>query len=91
MKACSSMARKMIFIIVLRYEKTLIDVAVLQNKKKGYDERITLKNRLRCINLQIFRERLRIMFGKNDKTLLNILEGLKLYVKEKQQNSKQTK
>lgn len=75
----------------LRYEKTLIDVAVLQNKKKGYDERITLKNRLRCINLQIFRERLRIMFGKNDKTLLNILEGLKLYVKEKQQNSKQTK
>ena len=72
----------------LRYEKTLIDVAVLQNKKKGYDERITLKNRLRCINLQIFRERLRIMFGKNDKTLLNILEGLKLYVKEKRQNSK---
>ena len=72
----------------LRYEKTLIDVAVLQNKKKGYDERITLKNRLRCINLQIFRERIRIMFGKNDKTLLNILEGLKLYVKEKRQNSK---
>ena len=72
----------------LRYEKTLIDVAVFQNKKKGYDERITLKNRLRCINLQIFRERLRIMFGKNDKTLLNILEGLKLYVKEKRQNSK---
>ena len=72
----------------LRYEKTLIDVAVFQNKKKGYDERITLKNRLRCINLQIFRERIRIMFGKNDKTLLNILEGLKLYVKEKRQNSK---
>ena len=72
----------------IKYEKTLIDVAVIQNKKKGYDERITLKNRLRCINLQIFRERLRIMFGKNDKTLLNILEGLKLYVKEKRQNSK---
>lgn len=72
----------------IKYEKTLIDVAVIQNKKKGYDERITLKNRLRCINLQIFRERIRIMFGKNDKTLLNILEGLKLYVKEKRQNSK---
>lgn len=27
----------------IKYEKTLIDVAVIQNKKKGYDERITLK------------------------------------------------
>lgn len=65
----------------LRYEKTLIDVAVLQNKKKGYDERITLKNRLRCINLQIIREQLRIIFGKNDRTLLCMLKELKLYVK----------
>ena len=65
----------------LRYEKTLIDVAVLQNKKKGYDERITLKNRLRCINLQIFREQLRIIFGKNDRALLCMLEELKLYFK----------
>jgi GT2 family glycosyltransferase len=65
----------------LRYEKTLIDVAVLQNKKKGYDERITLKNRLRCINLQIIREQLRIIFGKNDRTLLSMLKELKLYVK----------
>ena len=65
----------------IKYEKTLIDVAVIQNKKKGYDERITLKNRLRCINLQIFREQLRIIFGKNDRTLLCMLEELKLYVK----------
>lgn len=69
----------------IKYEETLIDVAVIQNKKKGYDERMTLKNRQRCINLQIFRERVRIILGKKDKTLLNILEGLKLYIKEKLQ------
>lgn len=69
----------------IKYEETLIDVAVIQNKKKGYDERMTLKNRLRCINLQIFRERVRVILGKKDKTLLNILEGLKLYIKEKLQ------
>ena len=69
----------------IKYEETLIDVAVRQNKKKGYDERMTLKNRLRCINLQIFRERVRVILGKKDKTLLNILERLKLYIKEKLQ------
>lgn len=69
----------------IKYEETLIDVSVIQNKKKGYDERMTLKNRLRCINLQIFRERVRVILGKKDKTLLNILEGLKLYIKEKLQ------
>ena len=69
----------------IKYEETLIDVAVIQNKKKGYDERMTLKNRLRCINLQIFRERVRVILGKKDKTLLNILERLKLYIKEKLQ------
>ena len=67
----------------IKYEKTLIDVAVIQNQKKGYNEHKTLKNRLRCINLQILRERLRIMFGKNDQTLLDMLEKLKLYIKEK--------
>ena len=67
----------------IRYEKTLIDVAVIQNQKKGYNEHKTLKNRLRCINLQILRERLRIMLGKKDQTLLDMLEKLKLYIKEK--------
>ena len=67
----------------IRYEKTLIDVAVIQNQKKGYNEHKTLKNRLRCINLQILRERLRIMLGKKDPTLLDMLEKLKLYIKEK--------
>ena len=70
----------------IKYEKTLIDVAVMQNKEKGYSERKTLKNRLRCINLQIFRERLRVMFGKKDCTLLNMLEELKQYNKEKLKN-----
>ena len=75
----------------IKYEKTLIDVAVIQNQKKGYNEDKTLKNRLRCINLLILRERLRIMLGKNNRTLLNMLEELKLYIKEKQQSCKQIK
>lgn len=75
----------------IKYEKTLIDVAVIQNQKKGYNEDKTLKNRLRCINLQILRERLRIMLGKNNRTLLNMLEELKLYIKEKLQSCKQIK
>lgn len=75
----------------IKYEKTLIDVAVMQNKKKGYSERKTLKNRLRCINLQIFRERLRVMLGKNDSTLLNMLEELKQYSKEKLKSGKPVK
>ena len=64
----------------IKYEKMLIDVAVMQNKKKGYCEKKTLKNRQRCINLQIFRERIRIMHGKNDRTLLYMLEELKNYI-----------
>ena len=64
----------------IKYEKTLIDVAVIQNQKKGYNEDKTLKNRLRCINLLILRERLRIMLGNNNRTLLNMLEELKHYI-----------
>lgn len=64
----------------IKYEKILIDVTVIQNKKKGYSEDKTLKNRLRCINLLILRERLRIMLGKNNRTLLNMLEELKHYI-----------
>lgn len=75
----------------IKYEKTLIDVAVIQNQKKGYNEDKTLKNRLRCTNLLILRERLRIMLGKNNRTLLNMLEELKLYIKEKLQSCKQIK
>ena len=75
----------------IKYEKMLIDVAVIQNKKKNYDERKTLRNRLRCINLQIYRERLRVKYGKNDRTLLYMLEELKLYIKEKLQSCKQIK
>lgn len=64
----------------IKYEKTLIDVAVIQNQKKGYNEDKTLKNRLRCINLLILRGRLRIMLGNNNRTLLNMLEELKHYI-----------
>ena len=75
----------------IKYEKMLIDVAVIQNKKKNYDERKTLRNRLRCINLLIYRERLRVKYGENDRTLLYMLEELKLYIKEKLQSCKQIK
>ena len=75
----------------IKYEKTLIDVAVIQNKKKGYSKQKTLINRQRCINLQIYRERLRVKYGKNDRTLLYMLEELKLYIKEKLQSGKQIK
>jgi len=67
----------------IKYEKTLIDVSIIQNKKKGYSERKTLINRLRCINLQLLRERMRIKFGKTDHTQLNMLKELKQYIKEK--------
>lgn len=70
----------------IKYEKMLIDVAVIQNKKKNYDEQKTLRNQLRSINLQIYRERLRVMLGKNDKTLLNMLEELKRYVNKLKNN-----
>lgn len=58
----------------IKYEKMLIDVAVIQNKKKNYDERKTLRNRLRCINLQIYRERLRVKHVKECSVILAILD-----------------
>lgn len=68
----------------IKYEKTLIDVAVMQNKKKGYSERRTLKNIRRSVDLLIYRERLRVMLGKNNRKSLNLLEEIKQYIKEKE-------
>ena len=68
----------------IKYEKTLIDVAVMQNKKKGYSERRTLKNIRRSVDLLIYRERLRVMLGKKNRNFLNLLEEIKQYIKEKE-------
>ncbi len=68
----------------IKYEKTLIDVAVMQNKKKGYSERRTLKNIRRSVDLLIYRERLRVMLGKKNRNSLNLLEEIKQYIKEKE-------
>ena len=68
----------------IKYEKTLIDVAVMQNKKKGYSEQRTLKNIRRSVDLLIYRERLRVMLGKKNRNFLNLLEEIKQYIKEKE-------
>ena len=68
----------------IKYEKTLIDVAVMQNKKKGYSERRTLKNIRRSVDLLIYRECLRVMLGKKNRNSLNLLEEIKQYIKEKE-------
>lgn len=68
----------------IKYEKTLIDVAVMQNKKKGYSEQRTLKNIRRSVDLLIYRERLRVMLGKKNRNSLNLLEEIKQYIKEKE-------
>ena len=64
-------------------------MTVIQNKKKGYSEKKTLKNQLHCINLQILRERVRVMLGKKDKSLLNMLKELKHHVNILTNNIKQ--
>lgn len=64
----------------LDYEKTLIDVAVVQNWKKGYAERATLVNRMRKLRLLILRARLKALVGKNDEKLLGMLVELRRYV-----------
>ena len=67
----------------IKYEKTLIDVAVMQNKKKGSSEQRPLKNIRRSVDLLIYRERLRVMLGKKNRNSLNLLEEIKQYIKEK--------
>ncbi len=66
----------------LKYEKTLVDVAVAHNRRKGYSARKTLENRLRNVRCLLLRERLRLMLGKNDRTLYDMLTLLQRYIKE---------
>lgn len=67
----------------LKYELKLIDVAVFQNEKKGFSAKKTLKDRLRNTNMLIAREKLKILMGKTDKSLINMLIELKTEIKNK--------
>ena len=70
----------------LAYEKTLVDVAMVQNKKKGYSERTTLTNRLRKLRLLILRLRLLTLMGKGDERLMEMFVGLRQYVAQRLRN-----
>lgn len=67
----------------LKYELKLIDVAVFQNEKKGFSAKKTLKDRLRNTNMLIAREKLKILMGKTDKSLINMLIELKTEIRNK--------
>ena len=67
----------------LKYELKLIDVAVFQNEKKGFSAKKTLKDRLRNTNMLIAREKLKILIGKTDKSLINMLIELKTEIRNK--------
>ena len=67
----------------LKYEQKLIDVAVFQNEKKGFSAKKTLKDRLRNTNMLIAREKLKILMGKTDKSLINMLIELKTEIRNK--------
>lgn len=69
------------------YEQKLIDIAVLQNSKKGIPPTKTLRNRLRNTNLLFAREKLLTIFGKKDHSQLNMLGRLRLSIKEKIKNA----
>lgn len=59
----------------IKYEKTLIDVAVIQNKKKGYSKQKTLINRQRCINLQILENACALCLARKTKLSLICLKN----------------
>ena len=57
----------------LDYEKKLLDVAIVNNEKKGYPRRKTIINRLRNANMQYWREWVRVKMGKQDHALFDVL------------------
>lgn len=58
----------------LTYETKLLDVAIEQSKKKGFNVSETIKNRLRNNTILLLRERILVLFGKKDKRQLNLLK-----------------
>lgn len=64
----------------LEYEKKLIQVAVKQNKKNGYSPIKTLNNRLANVNIEILREKIRLLFGKGDSKQYKLFKAIKKYL-----------
>ena len=58
----------------LAYETKILDVAIEQSKKKGYNVRKTIKNRLKNNTILLLREKMLIFFGKKDKRQLSLLK-----------------
>lgn len=70
----------------LKYETTLLDVAIKQNEKKGYPAWKTLRNFQQKNNIQLLRERLKIRLGRGNEELLALLIQLSDILKAKQQS-----
>lgn len=64
------------------YERRLIDVAILQNEKKGYARRKTIRNRLRNVNLLLLRARLAGADAEQTAVLRQRKEYLKKLIKD---------
>lgn len=65
----------------IEYEKTLVDVALLQAGKKGYPRQKMLRNRLQNTNALLARLWINRHLGRNiDEEQLLVLQGLKQYI-----------
>ncbi|MBQ8098633.1 MAG: glycosyltransferase [Bacteroidaceae bacterium] len=66
----------------LDYEKTIVQVAIKQNEKKGYTREKTVKNRLRNLNCLIWGARIRCLLrSRKDEQSLCFLEQRRQYLK----------
>lgn len=67
----------------LAYETKILDVAIEQSKKKGYNVRNTIKNRLRNNTILLLREKMLVILGKKDKRQLNLLKEFRKEIKQR--------
>ena len=68
----------------IEYEKKLIDVAIVQNEKHGYPRAKTLKNRLRNINILLWKAKAKALLFANNKDYIHYLQQRKDYIKQLQ-------
>ena len=67
----------------LAYETKILDVAIEQSKKKGYNVRNTIMNRLRNNTILLLREKMLVFLGKKDKRQLNLLKEFRKEIKQR--------
>ena len=65
----------------LDYDNTIIDIAILQNEKKGYSRARTIKNRLRNIRCLLWRAKLVHLFRHNMEDSISFLQQREAYLK----------